>query len=119
MKLDNNQYTNMSNPIKQLSNLLVTFIDKNFMPILDTRVIEVAKAVSKWNCLKNFILTNEMSEPWKLERFIGELSANESSIDALKLQIESNSKASTNVMPLPLIEITTSNGINLTTSRPF
>lgn len=109
----------MSNPGKQLCNLLISFIDKNFMPILDTRVIEVAKALSKWNSLKNYIQANDISEPWKLERYIGELSTNESGIETLKLQIENNSKASTNVMPSPLIEITTSNGTNLNNSRPF
>ena len=56
-----NSMNNMNNTIKQFSTLLINFIDKNLVPVLDNRVSEMAKAIHKWTTLKNYIIVNEIS----------------------------------------------------------
>jgi hypothetical protein len=45
----------MSNSIKQFANIMISFIDKTFMPLIDSKLTEAAKALDQWVQLKNFI----------------------------------------------------------------
>lgn len=45
----------MSNSIKQFANLIISFIDKTFLPLLDSKLVETSKAMDQWSQLKNFL----------------------------------------------------------------
>lgn len=45
----------MANSIKQITNLLINFIDQTFLPLFETTIPQVSKAIEQWDQLKNFI----------------------------------------------------------------
>lgn len=49
----------MSNSIKQFANILITFIDKTLMPLIDSKIGDATKALDQWVQLKNFIYDSD------------------------------------------------------------
>ena len=47
------------NTIKQFALLLSNFVDKTFLPLLDSKTFETIKVIDQWNGLKSLLLDQE------------------------------------------------------------
>ena len=43
---------NMDNKMRELGQLLVNFVEKTFLPLLERKTMENIKAIEKWNQIK-------------------------------------------------------------------
>lgn len=60
----------MSNSIKAFAGIITSFIDRTFLPILDTKIPEAIKAMDQWGQFKAFINETETIDIWKVEKLI-------------------------------------------------
>jgi hypothetical protein len=49
----------MTNELKIFANMIINFIDKTLLPILDNKIPEAIKVLDQWSQLKNFVNETE------------------------------------------------------------
>jgi hypothetical protein len=63
----------MTSSTKILVNMVINFVDKTLLPILDTKIIETARVIEQWSQLKKFVNeSNGCVTGGKVEKYGGE-----------------------------------------------
>ena len=62
------------NSLKELAILLVGFVDRTIVPLIDPTTSERKRVLEQWTKLKTFVNENEGLEIWKMNNYLTELS---------------------------------------------
>jgi hypothetical protein len=74
--------------------MIINFVEKTFIPILNNKIPETVKVLEQWNQFKNFIHDSENVDMKKTEKFINELQQN---INTHKINTEQCDKPTHNL----------------------
>ena len=60
----------MSNQIKQIVNLITSFVDRTLLPLIEAKTAENLKVIEQWGKLKAFLSEENNLEIRKVENYI-------------------------------------------------